>query len=366
MKDALYYGKQLCDTMMRKFDAKDLPPVSKFHYHQGVFLSGMEKIYYLCHEEKYAEYIKAWVDSIIYPDGSIHNYDRSMLDDIQPGILLFRLHETTGDSRYLKAIKEYIGILEEWPVNSEGGFWHKALHPDQMWLDGLYMAGPFEAEFGAKFDQPKWFDVVTEQALLMKKHTRDEKTGLYYHAWDCEKIRAWADPETGRSPEFWGRAVGWYAVAAIDILDFLPQWHEKRDEMIETVHDLLMSLAKFQDEKCGLWYQVLDKGDHPDNWVEISCSCLFVAAMFKAMRKGYISHELYETAQKGYEGVIATLKLDEDGNTLLNGVCIGTDVSDYQTYIERPTSTNDLHGAGAFLLMCAEQQMYQNGANLNL
>ena len=132
--------------------------------------------------------------------------------------------------------------------------------------------------------------------------------------------------------------------------------------MVETVHHLLCALVDFQDKESGMWYQVVDKGDREENWLESSCSSLFTAALYKAMRKGYIDRSFLEFAEKGFEGTLSVVKFDEDGNELVGEICIGTSVSEYQTYIERPRSVNDLHGMGAFLLMCAEKQMYDEGA----
>ena len=210
MKDLVYkdhtaldYAKMACDTLMKKFDAPDLPPKGRFHYHQGVFLSGMQKTYDICQEEKYYDYIKAWVDSIIKKDGTIENFDKGQLDDIQPGVLLYELYRKSGDERYKKALFTLLSLIKNFPKNDEGGFWHKEKYPYQMWLDGLYMAGPISAEFAATFDQPEYFDICAFQALLMEKKTKDPVTGLWYHAWDEKKVQPWANPETGLAPEFW-------------------------------------------------------------------------------------------------------------------------------------------------------------------
>ena len=155
---ALDYAKMACDTLMKKFDAPKLPPEGRFHYHQGVFLSGMQKTYDICQEEKYFNYIKEWVDSIILEDGTISQFDKGQLDDIQPGVLLFELYQKTGDERYKKALFTLLPIVKDFPKNSEGGFWHKVVNPEQMWLDGLYMAGPISAQFAADFNQPEYFE----------------------------------------------------------------------------------------------------------------------------------------------------------------------------------------------------------------
>lgn len=355
------YAKMACDTMMNKFEAKRLPPEKLFHYHQGVFLSGMERVYIATKEQKYSAYIKDWVDSIIYADGSIHEYDKTRLDDLQPGILLFRLYRETGDKRYIIAIKNIADILESWYVNEEGGFWHKECHPNQMWLDGLYMAGPFMTMYGKEFADLSRFDVMLRQVRLMKKHNEDKKTGLLYHACDCSKMEEWADTETGCSPCFWGRAMGWYAVAILDMLDYLPQDFNGREEMIEDVTGFLKAVAKYQNKKEGLWYQLVDKADDPENWFETSCSALFVYAFSKAVRKGYLPEEFKETATLGYNGVINKLIINEDKTVTVPSICVGTGVGDYRFYIERPVCENDLHGMGAFVLMCTEYDLLLRG-----
>lgn len=219
---ALDYAKAACDTMMGRFAASDLPPKGHFHYHQGVFLSGVHQTWRLCQEEKYFRYIKDWVDSIIDENGEIHDFDEGQLDDIQPGILLYPLYERTGDNRYKKALDTLLPIIKNFPRNREGGFWHKRWYPHQMWLDGLYMAGPIAAEYASRFD---------------KKEYMDESHPMY------EKLK-------------------------------------------EIVCALLKAVCRYQSED-GRWYQVVDKGGQEGNWLETSCTCLFVAAICKAVKKDF-------------------------------------------------------------------------------
>lgn len=351
-KKPIDYAKQMCDTMMRKFAAADLPPKGRFHYHQGVFLSGMYQTYQLCENEEYLSYIKDWVDACMDSQGNILNYNRGQLDDIQPGVLLFPLCEKYKEDKYRKAIEDRMDIIKEFPRNKEGGFWHKDIYVEQMWLDGLYMAGPICAEYAVRFNKPEFMDIAVEQALLMQEKTLDKKTGLWYHAWDSSGKAVWADCVTGCSPEFWGRSVGWVPVAVLNELDFLDGSHPKYQEMRDLVGNLLMAVCRYQSED-GRWYQVVDKGGVEGNWLENSCSCLFAGALCKAVRMGILPEAYLENARRGYEGVIRSV--EEEGEDLLVGnICVGTGVGDYRHYCERPTSTNDLHGAGSFLIMCTE------------
>ena len=349
----IQWAEKACETLMAKFEPELLPP-ERFHYHQGVFLSGMEKCWRQTNKSKYYDYIKRWVDSHILADGSIMNFNPDELDDIQPGVLLFTLYEQTGDERYKKALFNLVPLLKSWKTNPSGGFWHKEHYPKQMWLDGLYMAGPIAVQFGKTFNQSDYFDMMTYQAILMEKHTKDPDTGLLYHGWDETKEANWADPITGLAPEFWGRAIGWYPVALLEMFDHLPEDHKDKQMLTSILQDLLVALTKYQDSDTGLWYQVIDKGNLSDNWLENSCTSLFVQAIAKAVRMGYLDAKYMKYAWKGYNGVIDTLKYDEKGNLLIGNICIGTGIGDYAHYIARPTSENDLHGAGAFILMCVE------------
>lgn len=361
MMTPLDYARAAVETMMRRFAGADLPPKGHFHYHQGVFLSGVHETWKLCGDERYFQYIKDWVDAVIDEDGNIRDHHHGELDDIQPGILLFPLWDRTGNARYEKGLRSVYEEIGNVPRNPEGGYGHKPHLPRQMWLDGLYMGGPFSAEYGLRFHLPELQESVVFQALMMEKKTKDDRTGLLYHAWDGAKEEPWADPETGKSPEFWGRALGWVPVALLNDVDFLEDSVPGKAELIRMATDLLRALCVYQSAD-GRWYQVVDKGDQEGNWLENSCSCLYVAALCKAMRKGYLPPSFGENARRGYEGVIRSLEWKEQ-DLLIGHVCVGTGVGDYPHYIHRPTSVNDLHGVGAFLLMCAEMQRWLNGQN---
>lgn len=353
------YARAAIETMMRKFPkAEDLPPKGHFHYHQGVFLSGVYENYKKCGEESWFSYLKDWVDSVLEEDGSRKKYDAVSLDDIQPGILLFPLYERTGEEKYRRALELLMDEMKKYPKNSEGGFWHKGIYADEMWLDGLYMGGPICSMYAAAFGEPALAEIPTEQALLMEEKTRDQESGLWYHAYDCNRKAEWADPETGLSPEFWGRSIGWVPVAVLDDLDHISECHPKRPELERLVRELLEAICRYQGED-GRWFQVVNKPYEKGNWPENSCTCLYAAAISKAVNKGILDEKYLEYAQKGYRGVIDSLKWEEqDGfeNLLLGEVCIGTGVGDYEHYCNRPVSVNDLHGMGAFLLMCAQMQ----------
>ena len=198
-----------------------------------------------------------------------------MLDHKQPSILLYDLLDRTGDSKYERAIKTIAESMYFWPVNQYGGYWHMMTQHNQMWLDGAYMAGPLSVMYAQRYGDDVLRDRAIKQIFLMNDYLKDEKTGLYFHGWDPSPVKEpWADPETGLSANIWGRAVGWYIVAILDMLDYIPAEHSDVPRMKAIAEDLLQALADYQDPKTGMWFEVVDKIDRPDNWVESSCTSL--------------------------------------------------------------------------------------------
>ena len=362
----LEYGIKACETIINRYEPDKLPPyhkISLFTYHQGVFLWGLYGIYQKCKDEKLFNYLKSWVDSTLKEDGSVNDLGSGWvsletLDFRQPGVLLFPLYEKTGDEKYLNNIRYLTESLKTYPTNSKGGFFHMAYQENQMWLDGLYMVGPLMAMYAAKMNKSEFFDIAVNQILVMYENMKDDKTGLLVHGWDESGKADWADKLSGKSSEIWGRAMGWYVTAIVDILDYLPLEYPKRDTVLQVVENVLTAIVKYQDEKDGRWYQVIDKPCEEENWLENSCSCLFVYALSKAIRKGYTDKAFKKNAQKGYEGVINSLEWSETGELLLGDICVGTCIDDgtYEHYIKRDKCVNDLHGSGAFAIMCGEYE----------
>jgi len=348
------YAVMSCETMMRKYEAQQLPPEEWFHYHQGVFLSGMYKTYELTKDERYIAYMKKYVDRYVDENGHVDGLHGLQMDDIQTGILLYPLIDRYPGPRYENALKQLIGMFDDYPRCNNGGYWHKDHFPWQMWLDGLYMGGPIKAEYGRRYNKPEYIAECVNQIKLMRKVTRDEETGLWYHAWDESGQEDWADPHTLRSSEFWGRSIGWVPVAIMDIMDHMDETSLDYAKLREITVDLLKSIAKYQSEE-GRWYQVVNKGGQEGNWLETSCSCLYVAALAKAHRLGFMDANYLAQAKKGFDAVVNSLIYDGE-DIVVNNVCIGTGVMDYVGYCERPTSENDLHGVGAFLIMCSEAE----------
>ena len=339
---------------------------SSWVYETALFLKGVEQIWRQTGDEKYFAYIKSIADSYVEPDGRIKTYDLAEynIDQVNCGKLLLSLYRASNEEKYKSAAFLIMKQLETQPRTREGGFWHKQIYPWQMWLDGIYMGLPFYAEFSQTFNRPEGFDDVAKQIIFVANHTRDPQTGLFYHGWDESRQQKWADPITGCSSNFWGRAMGWYAMGIVDVLDFLPADHASRDEILSIFRDLMQSLVKYQDEDTGLWYQVVDQGKRQGNYFEASASSMFVYSLAKAIRNGHLGSDYMPAADKGYGGIIGHLvKEDPDGLVSLTQVCRvaglgGNPYRDgsYEYYVNAPVDVNDLKGVGAFILASVEME----------
>jgi unsaturated rhamnogalacturonyl hydrolase len=363
----LPWSSRMADSEIKRnpepwmIDFRDTP---KWEYTQGLVLKAILQVWQATGDEKYFHYVYAYYDQFIDTAGNILTYDLEEynIDRINPGKVLFPLYQKTGAEKFKKAIFLLRKQMQTHPRTSEGGFWHKNIYPHQMWLDGLYMAAPFLAEFARTFNEPALFDDVANQIILMEMHARDEKTGLLFHGWDESGQQRWADPVTGRSPNFWGRAMGWYSMALVDVLDFLPDNHPRRMEIINILNRLAIVITEFQDEKTGVWYQVVDQGGKQGNYLESSASCMFVYALAKAVNENYIDPKFLNVVQKGYAGILKNfIEVDKKGLVHIHRACsvagLGGDPyrdGSYEYYVNEPVRSNDPKAVGPFIMASLE------------
>jgi unsaturated rhamnogalacturonyl hydrolase len=312
----------------------------------------------------YVEFSKRAIGSFIADDGTIRNYRRDdfNIDNINPGKTVLRLWDLTDEERYRKAAAMLRDQLNDHPRTSEGGFWHKQRYPSQMWLDGLYMGAPFYAEYAHRFGPAKDFDDVARQFRLMDRHGHDPKTGLFYHGWDESRNPEWADPITGCSSNFWGRGLGWFSMALVDVLDYIPPTHPVRPELVGLLNKVCEGIVRHQDPQSGLWWQVLDQGGREGNYLEATASSMFVYTLAKGLNHGYLSKQYRDPAVRGYAAIIERLiREDGDGGISLTSCCsvaglgYGRDGS-YAYYLREPVVENDHKGVGPFILAGIEMQ----------
>lgn len=339
---------------------------AKWTYDQGVFLTGIENLWRSTGEKKYFDYIQKSMDFFVDDNGNIrtYKYDDFTLDNVTPGRELLMLYNVTNKQKYLKAVRTLRKQLSEQPRTNEGGFWHKKIYPFQMWLDGLYMAEPFYGEYASTFHEDTTFNDIARQFILMYTHSVDAKTGLLYHGYDDSREQKWSDKTTGRSPNFWGRAMGWYGMGIVDALETFPADHPNRDSLIQILKRFAKAVAKVQDAKTGLWWDVLNKPNREKNYLEASASCMFVYALAKGVRLGYLPQSYLNVAKAGYKGIIKTFVKDENGLTNLYGTVSvsglgGNPYRDggYDYYTSEKVVVNDPKGVGAFILAANEMEM---------
>jgi len=352
----------MVESTLQRYTLKD----ALWHYEHGLQVMAIQQSAQATGEARYRSFVFDWIDRFVQADGSIRSYrmDEYNLDQINAGKLLFGALDRTGDKRYRKALHLLREQLKTQPRTNSNGFWHKKIYPYQMWLDGIYMAGPFLAEYARRFDEPAIFEDVVHQILLIEQHTHDARTDLLYHAWDESKAQRWCDPITGCSQNFWGRGIGWFVMALVDVLDHLPREHARRQDLIAILDRTARALVRVQDEESGLWYQILDLPERPGNYLEASASTMFVYAFAKGVREGYLSQDFLFPARRGYHGLLQNLiKIDAQGLLTLEKVCgsagLGGDPyrdGSFEYYVTEKIIPNDPKGVGPFILAALEME----------
>ena len=344
---------------------KDGAPKARWDYTSGLFAHALRELGRETGDPEILRFSTDLVASFIAPDGTIATYKPAdfNIDMITPGRVVLGIYQDGGGERFKTAAGHLRAQLAGQPRTSDGGFWHKQRYPSQMWLDGLYMGSPFLAQYGKVFEEPAAFDDVVQQIILMDKHSFDAKTGLHYHGWDEKRAQSWANSQTGTSPCFWGRSIGWYAMAIVDSLDFLPPAHPGVDSVKEVLRRVADGIVRYQDPNTGLWWQVVDQGGREGNYLEASASSMFVYALAKGINRGDLDRETYLPAViKGYAGLVRDCtRTDDAGSLHLTRNCevagLGYTSSTgrprdgtFEYYISERVMENDLKGVGPFVL----------------
>jgi unsaturated rhamnogalacturonyl hydrolase len=358
-------------TLQRWPNGRFAPPDAHWvwNYELATLLQGVEAVWYDTANGDYFNYIKNSVDPFLSPDGtSINTYDpaessqKFELDSVRMGHQLLLLYAVTQDKRYYNAATLLRNQLAQQPRTPEGGFWHKARYTQQMWLDGLYMAEPFYAEYAHTFNEPQDFDDITKQFVVSSEHVRDPKTGLFYHGWDEAHMQPWADKTTGDSPIFWSRGMGWYMMALVDTIPYYPANDPGRAKLLGILNRLATAVVQYQDPASGLWYEVTDQPTAQGNYLESSASCMFAYALAKGVREGFLPAHYFDNASRAYQGVLKQfVTVGTDGSVTLTrtvkGVGLAGDLQRdgaYQYYVTTPVIDNDPKGIGAFLMASVE------------
>jgi unsaturated rhamnogalacturonyl hydrolase len=360
-------GQKMAATVIQQWPDGVLPGTKTvWGYEEGTLLDGMAAEWHATANGADFAYIKAAVDKCVGPDGSIAGIkpETQTLDDIEMGRAVLLVYRVTREEKYAKAAKLLHDQLAVQPRTASGGYWHKKIYPNQMWLDGAYMAEPFRAMYAATFQENADWEDIAKQLLLMDQHMRDPYTGLMKHGWDESKQMPWADKKTGLSPEYWGRAMGWYAMALVDVLEWFPKENPNRLKLVDALKRTMAAAVKVQDPASGLWWEVLDKGKVAGNYLEASGSGMFTYALAKGVRMGYLPQADEANAKRGWEGMLTKfVGTGPDGGMVLHGTVKvgglgGTPYrsGDYAYYLKEAVVDGDRKGIGPFLMAGAEME----------
>lgn len=340
-------------------------PRFKWDYAVGVGLKGLLDLYDLTGEQKYYDYVADFSDKVVADDGSIKTYrlEEYNIDRINTGKVFFRVYDQTGNEKYRKALDLLRSQLDTHPRNEDGGLWHKDIYPHQMWLDGLYMGGPFWAEYTSRYGSPEDYQPLITWFRTMDEHCYDPGMDLYRHACDVSREMPWADPKTGWSEHCWGRGMGWFFMSAVDAIEFIPEDVEGREVVLGIIGKLASMVKRTQDPDSGAWYQVIDRSGDDGNYLEATCTGMFMYSLLKGIRLGVIDRSYLPVARKAYEGFIRTF-VTEDENGLLNisNCCMGAGLGgtpyrsgNYEYYIyEARKGDNSPFATGSFIMAGVE------------
>ncbi|OJV90804.1 MAG: glycosyl hydrolase family 88 [Bacteroidia bacterium 44-10] len=358
-----YYVRMADSEMQRNPESWmiDFVKTPKWNYTQGLELQAILQVWEKTGEEKYFHYADNYADTMINDDGTIktYNLEQYTIDHINPGKILFPVYKETRNPKYLKAIQLLRSQMETHPRISNGGFWHKKIYPHQVWLDGLYMACPFLAEYGQTFDEPTLFDEVALQLTTAWEDLIDEESGLLYHGWDESREQRWSDPVTGKSPHFWSRSIGWYMMALVDVLDFMPENHPRRNDIIDKLNKISVTIDQYHDPESSMWYQVTDLPNRKGNYLESSGSIMFIYTWVKGAQKGYLPQEFAEKGANAYEQFLRQfIRENGDGTISVTNVCSVAGLGgekvyrdgSFEYYISEPIRDDDPKAVGPFIM----------------
>ena len=342
---------------------------ANWNYVDGCMMNALLSMARITGESRYFRFVDSFIDSFVLEDGSIRGYkpDAHTLDDINEGRVLFELYEKTGKEKYKKAADFLKRRLDEQPRTWEGSFWHKQIYPNQVWLDGVYMAQPFAALYEKYFGSGDYADIV-RQVEIVRARMRDEKTGLYFHGYDASKTAFWCDKETGLSGNFWLRAMGWFSVALADLVEILPLGSQ-RDSIAGIFAQLMADAAPFAAPDTGMYYQVMDQGGREGNYQESSGSSMIAYAMLKGARLGVLDGKYAALGKKTFDGIMDTCLEFSDGQLCLSNICLVAGLGPennrrrdgtYAYYISEPVVKNDAKGAAPFLMCYTEIMLLPN------
>ncbi len=335
-----------------------------WNYIDGCMIKAILELYQLRGDAQYLQFADAFIDYFVREDGSILSYDPKEynLDNVNAGKTLFDLYRITGKEKYRRAIDTVYSQLEGQPRTPEGSFWHKLIYPNQIWLDGLYMAQPFYMQYELTFHDGRNCADIIRQFMTVYEKLRDLRNGLYYHAYDASRESFWCDKVTGLSDNFWLRAIGWYAMALVDTWEILPASFSAEKETLGRIYrELIDAMLPYQDAETGMWYQVVNRGGIAPNYLETSGSAIFAYAIMKSVRLGLLPSFFLDYGRRAFDGICRKYLSEKDGELQLGGICLVAGLGNKQMregtfdyYMREPIVQNDAKGVAPLILAYIE------------
>lgn len=338
-----------------------------WNYEDGCVLLGAKYLYDVTGEKKYFTFIENYLKHFVMDDGTIAHYEMEKfnIDSINCGKILFFMYDVTGEEKYRNAIEFIMNRLRVHPRCSTGNFFHKEIYPNQIWLDGLYMAQPFYMEYETRFENKEKYNDIISQFENVQKYLYDKDKGLCYHAYDEAKAQFWANKETGCSPNFWLRSMGWYLMALVDVMDKMSIEIYEQYRTLQDIYKLMLKgILQYQDKETKLFYQVIDRADVEGNYLETSGSAMVGYSILKACRMGILQQEKYEPiGMEIVESLIENKLQEVDGKLELTGICsvagLGPETNlkrdgSVEYYLSEPVVSDDSKGVGPFMMAYAQ------------
>ena len=335
-----------------------------WNYIDGCMIKALLELYHITKDSHYLKFADNFIDYFVQEDGSILSYDPKEynLDNVNAGKTLFDLYTLTSKEKYRRAIDTVYGQLKTQPRTSTGNFWHQLIYPNQIWLDGLYMAQPFYMQYELAYNEGKNCQDSYNQFLSVYQLMRDPRNGLYYHAYDDSKTAFWCDKVTGLSANFWLRALGWYAMALVDTIDIMPQsMAQEKAQLSRIYQELIDSMLPYQEEETGMWYQVVNRGGITPNYLETSGSAIFAYAIMKSVRLGLLNSSYFSYGQKAFDGICKKYLSEKDGELQLGGICLVAGLGNkemregtFNYYMREPVVQNEAKGVAPLILAYVE------------
>ncbi len=338
--------------------------VNGWNYIDGCMMAALLSMYKITGQERYYDFVESFLSFYVAEDGSMLGFREEdyNLDNICEGRVLFDVYKKSGKEKYRKAIEILYGQLKRQPRTHEGSFWHKAIYPNQVWLDGLYMGQVFYSRYTTEFGHCQGYQDILNQFRTVRSRMFDPETGLYRHGYDASKTAFWAQ-ENGCSQNPWLRSLGWFSAALVDVTENIVGDEAMKAELTGLAQELAHNLLPYIDEATGMLYQVPTQIGREGNYPETSGSAMVAYFYIKGARLGLLDAEYGKRGAAIFRAICDRYLTETDGKLNLGGICLVAGLGpennrrrdgSYEYYISEPVVENDAKGLAPFLMCYTE------------